>query len=201
MPSKTDIANAALDKIGAVPIADINSNASPVERACSRNFEMAVREAGERIPWRCLKASASLTQSGTPPLRWGYSYALPANFLRVNTFNQATINEQLNDFFETDRRYLFTDEDEAYIEYNEYHENTGLYTPNFVEAVAWSLAVKIAPTVTGGVSDMEALMAGFEKAIGKAGSVDGHQVRKHDTIQQVLQGSRLVGARRFSTNG
>lgn len=201
MPSKTDIANSALDKIGHVAISDIESNASAAERALLRNFAAAVRETGERIPWTCLTKFATLTASGTPPFKWGYSYAKPANFLRINRFNQITVDHQVNDYFQTVDRYVYSDTDSAQIEYNEYHENTGLYTPLFAEAIAWSLAAKVAPTLTGGASDMGMLLQGFDDAIGRAGTVDGHQGKTINIINQVVQGSRLVSARRFSTNG
>jgi len=201
MPSKTDIANSALDKIGQTPIADITSTASSKERALLRNFESAVREAGERMPWTCLTKFADLVQSGTAPFKWGYSFSKPANFLRVNRFNQITIDHQVNDHFQCVDRFILTDADTAQIEYNEYNDNTGLYTPLFVEAIAWSLAAKVAPTILGGAGDIPTLMQGFESAIGRAATVDGHQREDINVINQVIQGSRLVSARRFSTNG
>lgn len=201
MPSKTDIANFALEKISQ-PVIDSIENTSDINaKRCKRHFDQAVKEVGQRIPWGCLTKWADLTASGTPPFKWGYGYALPANFLRVNQFNRLDVYEQFSDYFQTDDRYLYTDADTAQIEYNEFHTDTGRYTPLFVEAVACKLALKIAPSILGSGGDMPALTNMYDIAIGQASQVEGNQSHSKITINNVIQGSRLIKSRRFSTNG
>lgn len=201
MPSKTEIANFALDKIGQPNVQNIESNAGAAERACNRHFAQVVREVGTAAPFSCLTKFASLTESGTAPYKWEKSFALPANFLRVNTFNELDVYEQFSDYFQTDAKFLYCDADTAQIEYNEFTENTGLYEPLMVDAVAALLAVRVAPTILGSTRDVKDLMAAYDMAIGKALTATNRRNRQHNTINEVIQGSRLLKSRRISTNG
>jgi hypothetical protein len=201
MPSKTDIANFALDKLTQPPIDSIEGDSSKAERIASRHFNQVVREIGARIPWNVLTKYADLVQSGTPPFKWGYSYALPANFIRVNRFNQYRIDIQVNEHFTTDAKFLYTDSDTAQVEYNEFTDNTGLFDPLLVDAVASLLALRMAPSLLGSTADIEKLNGLAEISIGKASTVNNHQSDDLNVMNQVFQHSRILRARRFSTNG
>jgi len=201
MPSKTDIANFALDKLSQPPIDSIEGDSSKPERIASRHFNQIVREIGARIPWNVLTKYSALVQSGEPPYKWGYSYALPANFIRVNRFNQTRIDEQVNDRFTIDAKFLYTDEDTAQIEYNEYTDNTGLFDPLLVDAVASLLALRMAPSLLGSTADIGELSKIVEMSIGKASTINNHQSDDLNVMNQVFQRSRLLQSRRSSTNG
>lgn len=201
MPSKTDIANFALTKIEQPRIDSIESNADKPSRECAFHFDQCVKEVGGATPFNCITKFSELTESGTPPYKWGYSYALPSNFLRVNRFNNLDIHEQWSDYYQIAGKYLYTDMDTAAIEYNEFTDNTGMFDALLVDAIACNLAMKLAPSLLGAGGDIAGLKQLYDLAIGKAAANNHHQGKTINTINDVLQGSRLIGARRSSTNG
>lgn len=89
--TKFDIANRALDLVGASSVADFESNSAESESA-ARHYEPLVEERltgtmpdGAAIEWRfCMElADLGAPLSATPADKWSHAYNLPADLLAI----------------------------------------------------------------------------------------------------------------------
>lgn len=164
MPSKTDIANMALHRVGALRIMDLNDADSKSARVLRDFFEPAIREVGRLAEWQCLKDRAELGQLATAPaFGWDYAYQLPATFLRLVKLNGVSYRGEPGDNHEIEGRTLLTDEESAKIEFIAYKEDTADYDPLFIKAIVSKLAAEIAVPLRQDEALAARLMGEFEQ--------------------------------------
>lgn len=162
----TDICNIALSRLGQAAINDIGEHSRDAI-ACRAHFE-SVRDALLRShSWGFATGRAELSRTDSPVFGWPYAYALPADFLRLNTFNGALV-DLCNDAYEIEGKKLLTDAEIARVTYVKRVTDTNEFDASFVEAFALKLAEAIAIAVTGmpdKMADMAALASRrFEEA-------------------------------------
>lgn len=201
MPSKTDIANMALHRVGAQRIMDLSDADSKSARVLRDFFEPAIREVGRLAEWQCLKDRATLTQlTDTPAFGWDYAYQLPATFLRLVKLNGVAYRGEPSDDHEIEGRRLLTDADTADIEFIAYKEETADYDPLFVKAVVAKLAAEIAVPIRQDEALAARLMAEFEQiALPKARTKSSGE-RRGRRFDPTAECS-FVNSRFNSTNG
>lgn len=103
--TSTDIANQALRRIGAATISDITSTTEKGALVANEFYADTVKEVSRAHPWNCLKRRATLKAFGKEPaFEWGYRYALPSDFLRMEKLNGVNAWEP-QDFFEIEGFY------------------------------------------------------------------------------------------------
>lgn len=164
MPSKTDIANMALHRVGAQRIMDLNDADSKSARVLRDFFEPAIREVGRLAEWQCLKDRVTLAQLATAPaFGWDYAYQLPVTFLRLVKLNGVDYRGQPGDDHEIEGRTLLTDQATADIEFIAYKEETADYDPLFVKAIVAKLAAEIAVPLRQDEALAARLMGEFEQ--------------------------------------
>lgn len=86
MAGETEICNQALASIGAKRINDFgdNSDTKPEAIYCRMFYEQTVKALTRSHLWGFAKARKQLSQdTETPEFQWAFSYALPADFLRL----------------------------------------------------------------------------------------------------------------------
>lgn len=201
MPSKTDIANMALHRVGAQRIMDLNDADSKSARVLRDFFEPAIREVGRLAEWQCLKDRATLTQLAVAPLfGWTYAYELPVTFLRLVKLNGVAYRGEPGDDHEIEGRTLLTDALTADIEFIAYKEDTADYDPLFVKVIVAKLAAEIAVPIRQDEALAARLMGEFESlALPKARTkTNGERVGKR--FDPTAECS-FVNSRRNSTNG
>jgi len=163
MASAVDIANRALQKLGAKSIVSMTEN-SKSARELNRAYTH-IRDAElEEHPWLFALKLASLSPKTDAPL-FGYAvaYQLPADFITV-------IRDPEEDpDWEILGREIHTDQDtQLDIKYIRRVSDENDMTPLFREALAGRLAVDLAEAFTQSNSKKEAAAAFYENTLKKA---------------------------------
>jgi hypothetical protein len=178
MPSTVDIANYALNNLGASNISSLDEN-SKAARIVNQRYE-AVRDAVFRAhPWNCLIERAQLAQdTDTPAFGYAYQYALPTNpyCLRVLEFSNGTLsypqdnitNNSGGPVFVIEGRKLLTDEAIAQIKYIGRVTDPQQYDASLVEALASRLAAEVCYAITGSTSMVQIQTSLYEAKINEA---------------------------------
>ena len=178
MASTVDIANFALNNLGAFNITSLDEN-SKAARVVNQRYE-SVRDAVFRAhPWNCLINRASLAQeTSTPAFGYTYQYALPTDpfCLRVLEFSNGSLsypqdnitNNTGGPVFVIEGRKLLTDEGSAQIKYIGRVTDTQLYDASLTEALAARLAAEICYTITGSTSMVQIQTSLYEAKINEA---------------------------------
>jgi hypothetical protein len=182
MTSTVDIANYALNIIGASNISALDEN-SKVGRLINQRYE-SVRDAVFRShPWNCLIRRAELGQETEAPV-FGYSkqYALPTNpfCLRVLEFSNGSLsypqdnmtNNTGGPVFVIEGRKLLTDEDTARIKYIARVTDPQQYDALLIDALSARLASEIAYAATGSTSVSQLADALYRDKLREARFVD-----------------------------
>jgi len=178
MPSTVDIANYALNNLGASNISSLDEN-SKAARIVNQRYE-AVRDAVFRAhPWNCLIERAQLAQdTDAPAFGYAYQYALPTNpyCLRVLEFSNGTLsypqdnitNNSGGPVFVIEGRKLLTDEAIAQIKYIGRVTDPQQYDASLVEALASRLAAEVCYAITGSTSMVQIQTSLYEAKINEA---------------------------------
>jgi hypothetical protein len=182
MTSTVDIANYALNIIGASNISALDEN-SKVGRLINQRYE-SVRDAVFRShPWNCLIRRAELGQEIDAPV-FGYSkqYALPTNpfCLRVLEFSNGSLSYPQDNMtsntggpvFVIEGRKLLTDEDTARIKYIARVTDPQQYDALLIDALSARLASEIAYAATGSTSVSQLADALYRDKLREARFVD-----------------------------
>lgn len=182
MTSTVDIANYALNIIGASNISSLGEN-SKVGRLVNQRYE-GVRDAVFRShPWNCLIRRAELAQETETPV-FGYSrqYNLPTNpfCLRVLEFSNGSLsypqdnmtNNTGGPVFVIEGRKLLTDEDTVRIKYIARVTDPQQYDALLIDALSARLASEIAYAATGSTSVSQLADALYRDKLREARFVD-----------------------------
>ena len=154
------ICNMALGHIGvnSAVIADLDTDTGKAADLCRLYFQPALDAALEDFAWPEFTAYRTLGlvqdfTAVTTPHDWDYSYRYPedcANVRRVvltsgrNTPNPAPFSLGVDDT----GRLIYTDEEDAIVEYGKRVSNPVLFGALFSEAVSWKLASFLAPSMS-----------------------------------------------------
>jgi len=178
MASTVDIANYALNNLGASNISSLTEN-SKAARIVNQRYE-AVRDAVFRAhPWNCLIQRVQLAQeTDTPAFGYAYQYALPTNpyCLRVLEFSNGTLSYPQDNItnntggpaFVIEGRKLLTDEGTARIKYIGRVTDPQQYDASLVEALAARLSAEICYAITGSTSMVQIQTALYDAKITEA---------------------------------
>lgn len=154
MTTEADIGNMALSKLGTrATITSLTENSTEARQI--NIWYATVRDDLLRVgDWNFARVYAPLALSGTPPSRWGYSYAYPSDCLKFRRID-AEISVQAIDpavTFEiaTDgtNRMIFTNFSEAIGVYTQRVTDPNRMDPEFIMALQTCLAAAIALAIT-----------------------------------------------------
>ena len=178
MPSTVDIANFALNNLGASNISSLDEN-SKAARIVNQRYD-AVRDAVFRAhPWNCLVHRAELAQETDAPA-FGYAkqYALPTNpfCLRVLEFTNGTLSYPQDNMtsnsggpvYVVEGRKLLTDEGTAKIKFIGRVTDPQQYDASLVEALSARLAAEICYAITGSTTMVQIQTSLYEAKITEA---------------------------------
>jgi hypothetical protein len=166
MASVTDICNLALGLLGEPPISDIDDTDSKAAMYC-RQFYGQCRDALlMKHTWPCAIKRATLQQcSAAPEFEYAYAYTLPADYLRMLHPEEKTLQYAIE--YDADGiRVLVCNSDEVRIKYLAKITEPGRFDALFVDALAASLAARIAYPITGN-SDLVKFLSGLEAEAGE----------------------------------
>tara|TARA_X000001388_G_scaffold68516_1_gene56383 strand:+ start:383 stop:967 length:585 start_codon:yes stop_codon:yes gene_type:complete len=168
MTSAVDIANSALNNIGASTINSLTED-SVAARIVNQRY-VFVRDAVFRShPWNCLVRRASLAQNSTAPT-WGYTYAynLPTDpyCLRVLRL------EKLDLDYKVEGRTIVSDEQTMKIKFIARVTDPNEYDTLLVESIAARLAADICYGITNSNALVANMVALYESKLKEARFVD-----------------------------
>lgn len=103
MSSTTDIANAALTRLGAAPIVDIGDTTKEHARVMAASYPIARDRLLAAYRWAFAMKRASLAVDADAPA-WGfsYSYTLPTDFLRIDQVGDQFVGLSMSDYRNSD---------------------------------------------------------------------------------------------------
>lgn len=155
--SPTEICNMALSHLGVGKEIASLTEASQEAAACNRFYEQTLDEMLRVFNWGfATKIIAAELVEQDPNEEWTFAYRYPTDCLNVrrvlsgsrNDHRQSRVPYKISSSDEGG--LIFTDLEEAEIEYTFRQTNPQYYTPGFTMAFSYLLAARIAPRVTGG---------------------------------------------------
>lgn len=205
MASQTDIANLALSLIGESAISSINDPSDKPSRICLVNYAQALDETLSLARWSFAKKQVGLSKLTDAPLfKWTAAFQLPSDFIRLCEVEGVDAFYP-KEFFDIQGRKLFcgldsdNEEDESlHIEYIRREDDPTLYSPLFVEALAYRLAIKISVPLTNSDAKARTLMQTFEQVIlPRCMTIDAQQrySGENHPLRKFLRRSPLIKSR------
>lgn len=171
-PTKVDIANGALQRLGAKRISSLTQDA-PNARSMNATFDRVLRAEMRRYAWSFAIKRASITVDADGPT-WGdwNRYGLPADFVRLLRDDETGIAVDWKiEAGDTDnpRGYILSaDATPLLIRYLAFIETPASYDHLFIEAVECKLAFVCCKEITGSSAAKDSLKEDYDTAIAEA---------------------------------
>ena len=186
MASEVDICNLALARLG--DNATVASIAPPEGSAqaehCARFYPVARDSLLEMHAWKFATRRVLLAQLTTDTWNWSFAYAEPTGVLKLLAVLPASASSDADTQeyeAETDgngARIILTDQEGASLRYVAHVTDTTVFSPLFVDALAWLLASYLAgPVLKGdaGAAMAKACLQSFMLALSNAKVSDANQ--------------------------
>jgi len=198
--SKTQIANLAISHLGiGKEIANIETEQSQEASACRRFYDVAKESTLSDLDWTFATKFAVLNLiEENPSDEWNYSYKYP-----VDCINMRRILSGLRNDTQTSRipfkilkdatgRIIYTDQEDAQIEYTENVSDTSLFSAEFDLALSFRLAAYIAPRLTGGdpFKLKQEMLVQYDLELGRA-----KKKNMNEETQDIMPESEFIRAR------
>lgn len=192
MPTRTDIANQALSRLGEPRISDFGDN-TPNAITIRLHYE-TVRDSLLRAhPWNFATSRATLTQlSATPEFGWAYQYQLPSDWVRLSTLNGMEAKEA-EALYTVEKGVLLTDVSTAKVTYVGEVEDPNQFDALFTEVLILKLAAAIALDVTHSQSKRDDMLQAAREMMGEASFADANETQVD--VVGPLTGSRSLASR------
>jgi hypothetical protein len=163
--SVTDISNLALANLGQIALTDIEDQ-TPVGAYCRTHFYNVRDSVLQSHPWNFAMDRIELSRLSDEPLSgWAYYYQIPSTCLRVMQINDV-YPWDCNGYYSIEGGKLATDWETVIIKYVKREEDTSLYPPLFIEALAVKLAEKLSIPLKGSEETRQALVAQYKRITG-----------------------------------
>jgi hypothetical protein len=154
MASNTEIANLAISHLGhGKEIADLDTENSAAANACRRYYEKARDMTLRDFAWPFATKFAELALVEEDPTdEWAFSYQVPSDCLMVRKI----LSGVRTDYRESRVPYrivgtkIYTDTEDAQVEYTERVTDEALYPFDFMMAFSWRLSFYVAARITAG---------------------------------------------------
>jgi len=200
MTSTVDIANYALNSLGANNISSFEENSKPA-RLINQRFN-SVRDSVFRAhPWNCLLRRAELAkESEAPPFGYANQFTLPTNpyCLRVLEFSNGTLSYPQDNMFNNtggpvfviEGRKLLSDEGIAKIKYVSRVTDPQEYDANLIDTLAAAIAFEVSYAITGSNTVKQMMAAEYSDKLKQAAFVDATE-----GAPQRLEASEFIESR------
>lgn len=185
-PSALDICNIALSKLGESPILALDANGCPAARLCYMHYHPVRREVLCACRWSFAKKVTVLTSAEEDPMGLhSLPHTLPPDCLRVLAVNAPCWTLR--------GRSVFCPQTTIRLSYIADVEDTTLFEPLFVEAIATRLACKLCIPLISSTTARKALTDEYNHMIlPQAAYANAVQDRSNDThpLYRLWRGSR-----------
>lgn len=187
MSSKIQICNSALSLLGVdEPILSLDDD-KKVARLCKINFELVRDELLEDHYWNfALKRKELAKLSSGPIFDFRNAFQIPSDVVRIRK-----INGRPNIMYKVEGNKLLTNESKVMIQYISRETDVSLYSPSFKEALAFSLAAKLAYSIVQSSTHMERLQNAAMEKLRNARSLDGQVDMPDDFVDDIFLDARM----------
>ena len=193
--TKTEIANIALAKFREGRITNIESDTDSVAVVMNDQYDHALELLLEEHRWNFAGTRITLTQlSDAPPFGWKYQYQLPSDIIRLRDVNGEDV-EASSQLFVIEGNKLLTNDAKVTITYTGKITDVNLFSPSFIEALAFKLASITCGRLTGDAELAVALGRQYEQALAKSMHNDtkANGSRDKNLMQRMMGGSAILG--------
>lgn len=188
--SAEQVCNLALQRIGCTDTIDDLEEDTLEARACKVSYAAARDALLEMFDWRFARRRASLAllaDSAGDPVEfsgWSFGYALPDDIIKPRGIYPLESKQPFTLEIADDAAgnptvpVLLTNVEEAELFYTARIESPALWTPLFVQALSWLIAIDLCSALPKKLDWAERVKVGFAQAFATAGS------RNHGAEQQ-----------------
>ena len=173
MASEVDIANSALNLLGASTISAFTDD-SKNARLVNQRYEPVRDRVFRSHAWNCLHKRVQLAQNSTAPVvEYSYAYALPSDCLRVLKVHNGTTDSIASDIdYKLEGRNIVTNEGTVYIIYIAIDTDPNNYDTYLQESIAHQLAADLAYAVTNNATLADKYMVRADERLREARFID-----------------------------
>lgn len=185
MTSIVSICNLALTNLGKENISAL-SEATAEARACNQFYAHVRDILLQAYPWRFAGKTQSMAEvTNTKVGAWGYAYDRPSDCLKVRWLrpeyaidDPSTVADEIAVPYDIEGNTIYCNFSPAFLRYTTRLTDPTKYSPLFVEALAWHLAVRLAMPLT---RDPKVRADAYQLAVqttGAAETADANEVRE-----------------------
>ena len=168
-----DICNQAIGLCGSTQWIQSLTDQTTAARRCERFFQSSVEKVLRKHDWHCASTNVSLAQNtDTPTVTYEYAYALPFDCVRLVEVYSSANGYSPYDRWEPQGRNIETDIDALYIRYVKMPEDYRELDILLADAIAYELAVMLAPTLVSNAEIYGILKQASQKALADAKAID-----------------------------
>ncbi len=196
MASETDICNLALLRIGqGSRIASLDEESEPAD-LCELLLPLARDDTLRAWSWPFASRRQDLALvEEEPSTDWAYSYRVPSDYLvaiRIIPTDGRNGRARIPFEVEGDNTggLLFTDQTDAVLHYIARVENAGLFPPDFVDALAWRLAMDLAEPLARDQGRAEKAERNWKRALERAQANAANEVLNRPEPDSGLEDAR-----------
>lgn len=155
MPTKTEICNMALSYIGiSIELTDVDTDATAAAKACLRFYDTSRDDVLRAYPWPfATKIAALAGKANNPNAEWAFSYTYPADAIAIRKILNTAVRlaaEKSRVPFRRNDAQVWTNVDNASIEYTWKVTDTTKFPSDFCELLSLLLASRIGPRLMKG---------------------------------------------------
>lgn len=180
--SQAQICTIALGNIGINKIIeDLDADESSDGHACQTHYAAALETTLKAWRWPFAQRSVALaTISSYDGDQWYYAYRAPSDYLlahAVNPLQEDPVGQPYQIGGDDSGLIIYTDAPDAILAYTALISQPGLYSADFVDAIAWQLAIRIAMPLAAAEGYRQAARQGYIAAIAAANTNTGNESR------------------------
>lgn len=203
MPSETSICNAALFHLGVDPITSLSATTKPA-RACNAIYEDTRDEVLRAHEWPFATKRQALATLSEDYVGWEYAYSMPSDCLKAQKLYDASTGDNTSKYepaasipYEIalsttgNKRVLLTDQSDAILIYTAAVTSPPLFGDDFVKALAFVLASKLAMPLKQDRNLMLTYTSMFETAIARAQAIARNESNRRSRSVETILESRL----------
>jgi len=199
--SQAAICNIALGHLGINRlITDLESErtSKAQAQACITHYDLALEVTLMAHRWPFTQRIETLaTISGYDGTVWAYAYRAPSDMLTAHSINRLDSDPQGERFQvggDASGAIIYTNAEEAILDYTARVTQPGLYPADFVEALAYQLAIRVAQPLSAEESLRQAARDGYRRAIGEAMTTAGNEGQGQEPPEQDFLASRGIAS-------
>jgi len=173
MASEVDIANSALNLLGASTISAFTDD-SKNARLVNQRYEPVRDRVFRSHAWNCLHKRVQLAQNTTAPVvEYSYAYSLPSDCLRVLKIHNGTTDSIVSEIdYKIEGRNIVTNEGTVYLIYIAKITDPNLYDTYLQESISHQLAADLCYAITNNATLANNYMVRADERLREARFVD-----------------------------